>query len=266
VSAEHDPPRLRALVGELPPALSAALRGSPAEEATAAELEQVRLAVSDRLRVSSALRPRRRPAVARALTLAMTFAVGAGAGVLVSGGIFFAQRGMEGKRSESERTPRAPDGAERSGGAPAAATSPEPEAGPSATSASPAPPAVPTGGRARRTTNGAAALPEPNAAPSPAPLAAPSASPDELKLLARAQRALSSDPSSALALAGEHVRSFPSGALVQEREMIAIDALLRLERAAEASLRAARFHQRFPSSAHRRRVDVLFELRGLSKP
>jgi hypothetical protein len=45
--------------------------------------------------------------------------------------------------------------------------------------------------------------------------------------------------------------------LVQERELVVIDALLRLGRRAEAIARAARFHQQFPTSVHGRRIDVL---------
>ncbi|HEY0468635.1 MAG TPA: hypothetical protein VGC79_30785 [Polyangiaceae bacterium] len=80
---------------------------------------------------------------------------------------------------------------------------------------------------------------------------------EEFALLARAQAVLARNPGLALALASDHERNFPNGALVQERELVAIDALLRLGRRAEASGRAARFHQQFPSSVHGRRIDVL---------
>jgi len=80
--------------------------------------------------------------------------------------------------------------------------------------------------------------------------------------LARAQAALSNSPKAALALAAEHDRAFAGGgALAQEREVIAIDALLRLGRRTEAELRTQRFHRQFPASAHGRRVDVLFDVR-----
>jgi hypothetical protein len=81
--------------------------------------------------------------------------------------------------------------------------------------------------------------------------------PSEIELLSRARRALAHNPAKALALAERHRRSFSDGSLAQEREVIAIDALMRLERRAKAERRAARFHARYPSSAHQRRVDSL---------
>jgi len=81
---------------------------------------------------------------------------------------------------------------------------------------------------------------------------------DELALLARAQSSLAGDPKTALELTAVHERTYQGGVLVQEREVIAIDALLRLGRATEATSRAQRFHRHFPASAHGRRVDVLF--------
>jgi len=79
----------------------------------------------------------------------------------------------------------------------------------------------------------------------------------EMSLLDRAQRAVRSDPARALALADEHARGYPSGTLAQEREVIAIDALVRLGRRDEAVARGARFHAAFPGSSHGRRIDVL---------
>jgi hypothetical protein len=48
--------------------------------------------------------------------------------------------------------------------------------------------------------------------------------------------------------------------MAQEREVIAIDALMRLGRADGAKARAGRFHAAWPDSAHGRRVDALVEL------
>jgi len=76
----------------------------------------------------------------------------------------------------------------------------------------------------------------------------------EADLLQSAQAALRSDPRRALALAREHQRRFPNGALVQEREVIAIEALSKLGRADDARGRAGRFKQRYPNSAHQRKV------------
>lgn len=79
----------------------------------------------------------------------------------------------------------------------------------------------------------------------------------EVALLGRAQHELASDPGSALSATEEHARRYPNGALLQEREFIAIQALVRLGRRSEAVTRAAQFRSRFPESAHLRRIDIL---------
>ena len=79
----------------------------------------------------------------------------------------------------------------------------------------------------------------------------------EVALLARAQSTLSSQPAETLARCEEHARRFARGTLVQEREVLAIDALVRLDRRAEAEARAARFRQAFPKSGHQRRIETL---------
>ena len=83
----------------------------------------------------------------------------------------------------------------------------------------------------------------------------------EVHLLQRAQGALGGDPAAALALTDEHARRFAGGGLGQEREFIAVSALLALGRGPEARARAARLLERFPSSAYRGRLDSL----GLGK-
>jgi hypothetical protein len=82
----------------------------------------------------------------------------------------------------------------------------------------------------------------------------------EIGLLQAAQSALSGSPSIALALADRHAFRFPVGTLGQEREVIAIEALLALRRNDEATERGARFVRKFPNSAHRPRIEAL--LRG----
>lgn len=99
-----------------------------------------------------------------------------------------------------------------------------------------------------------------SAAPSAKPphVTPPSDDPEaEAQLLHRAQDALSRAPAQALALGQEHARRFPRGLLVQEREVLAIDALLRLEHRAEAERRAEAFARAFPNSSHRRRIETL---------
>ena len=79
----------------------------------------------------------------------------------------------------------------------------------------------------------------------------------EAALLGRAERALASDPTRALRLTEEHLSRFPRGVLTQEREFVAIQALLGLGRRSDAAARAAQFHAHFPGSAHLRRLDLL---------
>jgi hypothetical protein len=81
--------------------------------------------------------------------------------------------------------------------------------------------------------------------------------PTEGALLLRARQELSSDPSDALALTQEHARRFPSGTLVQEREVLAIEALARLGRSPEARRRLDAFRARFPQSPHISRLSAL---------
>jgi hypothetical protein len=57
------------------------------------------------------------------------------------------------------------------------------------------------------------------------------------------------DGDAALAAVERHDREYPTGILVQEREAIAVRALVMLGRADEARARAGRFRARFPESA-----------------
>ncbi len=76
----------------------------------------------------------------------------------------------------------------------------------------------------------------------------------EAELLRKAQALLSEDPSRALALTREHEQRFQRGALAQEREVIAIEALKRLGLEQAASDRAAEFEKRYRGSVHQSRV------------
>jgi hypothetical protein len=114
-----------------------------------------------------------------------------------------------------------------------------------------------------------AALPSANQVPAPDSAAAsasvpragsaspqhPAAQASEAALLERARRALSADPARALALTRQHQQRFPNGILNQEREVIAIEALRRLGKGAEASERAGSFEKQYPGSAHRRALE-----------
>jgi hypothetical protein len=94
--------------------------------------------------------------------------------------------------------------------------------------------------------------------------AAASQSPDkplapeaELALLQRAQSALNRSASAALELAAEHTRSYPNGLFAQEREMLCIEAELKLGKRREALTRAHAFAARFGRSTYRARIDRL---------
>jgi hypothetical protein len=107
---------------------------------------------------------------------------------------------------------------------------------------------------------GLAPLPPVSPAPSVRSRAASPAldgSDSEVALLQSAQDALSSNPPAALSFAARHAARFPQGALAQEREVIAIEALLGLGRRDEARARAARFYRAFPRSAYRPRIEGL---------
>lgn len=85
----------------------------------------------------------------------------------------------------------------------------------------------------------------------------------DIQLLHRAQDALGGAPSRALDLVSRHAARFPGSALGQEREVLAIDALVRLGRVSEARARAAAFAARFPTSAHLPRLEALVPSTGI---
>lgn len=106
-----------------------------------------------------------------------------------------------------------------------------------------------------------AALPSPEPE-TPTPEAAPRRPPevatwDEPQLIERARKALASDPRRALALAIEHQKRFPSGALSVEREVILIEAFARAGQTGVARARALAFQAHYPKSIHLPRVKAL---------
>lgn len=80
---------------------------------------------------------------------------------------------------------------------------------------------------------------------------------DELALLEAARAALATEPARTLALADEHTKRFSSPAFAQERERLAIEALVRSGRRDDASTRARRFESTYPRSPHLARVRAL---------
>jgi hypothetical protein len=81
------------------------------------------------------------------------------------------------------------------------------------------------------------------------------ASAEEYALLRSARRALADHPAQALHFTDEHLRRFTQGMLVQEREAIAVEALVHLGRTDDAKLRAQAFFASFPGSPYRGRVE-----------
>jgi hypothetical protein len=80
----------------------------------------------------------------------------------------------------------------------------------------------------------------------------------EKKLLDQARSALGrDDPAAALAATSLHEKEFPHGALVQEREAVAIRALVALGQTSQARARAARFRTQFPRSVLLPSVDAI---------
>jgi hypothetical protein len=77
----------------------------------------------------------------------------------------------------------------------------------------------------------------------------------ERALLDVARAALArGEPSEALAAADRHGHEFPSGVLAEEREAIAIRALVAIGRREEAGTRAAAFERAYPNSLNGRAV------------
>jgi hypothetical protein len=140
------------------------------------------------------------------------------------------------------------------GASPPTATESTPSASASAetTAARPPHPAV---GPRRRLPARPAEQPASAAAPSVASTESPAATVSELELLDRAHQAVKTDAAAALRLVDEHARRFPQSALVQEREALAIEALVGAGRAEAARGRANAFLDRYPTSALRRRIE-----------
>lgn len=111
--------------------------------------------------------------------------------------------------------------------------------------AAPPPVAPPSTSLAAPPTNGSQAAPK------------ASTDPGEVLTLEKIRSALrSGDSSSALAAVAEHEKRYPSGAHVEEREALAVQALARAGRREEASARADRFRKRYPSSFFMAIVDA----------
>jgi hypothetical protein len=90
-----------------------------------------------------------------------------------------------------------------------------------------------------------------------APVDAASRLREEALLVRNAERLLASDPAAALRLTEERRQRFPGGALGQEAEVVAIDALLRLGRRDAAVRRARAFEASHKDSLYGQRIHAL---------
>jgi hypothetical protein len=94
-------------------------------------------------------------------------------------------------------------------------------------------------------------------APAAAKNAAAPSEADEIALLGRAHDALRASPAESLALCKEHETKYAGGHFAQEREAVAIEALVYLRRTDEARRRFAEFERRWPTSSHRVHLESL---------
>jgi len=78
----------------------------------------------------------------------------------------------------------------------------------------------------------------------------------ELELLQRAQAAVHTEPERALSITSEQARAYPAGEFIQEREVIAVEALARLGRKDEALRRARALVSRFPRTPYGDRLEL----------
>ncbi|QRK11227.1 hypothetical protein JQX13_14810 [Archangium violaceum] len=162
---------------------------------------------------------------------------------VLAGGSFQAGRLFERERAETRAVEPV-----------AALTRPTPE--PARVEAAPPEPAPPEPAPPEPVTPRASAAPTPRVPRARAPEAPPLD--EELALLEGAYQALQrGEAAEALAEAERHAVRFPSGALAQEREVLAIDALVRMGRRAEAGARAGAFRARYPTSTHWVRIQGL---------
>lgn len=82
--------------------------------------------------------------------------------------------------------------------------------------------------------------------------------PTEVALLEAARRSLPSSAQQALALTREHLRLYPEGMMVQEREVLSLEALWALRKVELTRKKARAFLRKYPSSSHRERVQRLY--------
>jgi hypothetical protein len=238
-----DPPRWSA-GGAGSPKLSSLVSAAQRDVATDAQLAELESRLGPLLHASPAA------VAAHTTPLLVKLAAGAAVAAVVASAVWYV-------RARSTRGPTTPAALTRSSSAPVAAVTPS---GTTAGLAQASPPEA-----AASNASGLAGVPAQNpvTAASRGSLGDTGSSQHgdlgsaqaEAALLEKARSELVSSPAQALATTQEHAQRFPHGLLTQEREVIAISALRRLGRTAEADARAARFDKRYPNSAHQHTVD-----------
>jgi hypothetical protein len=161
--------------------------------------------------------------------------------VTVSGGLTAARRAQPGA------LPPAPSNAATTLATPGASTTPR--------SNQPAGSGEPSSEPSRRNAANPRAEAEPPAGA--ADSAGAATAPTEIELLRDARLALRQSPARALTIAEEHAQLYPRGKLSQERELIAISALVALGRRTAALSRSAAFERAFPASPYRKQLNEL---------
>jgi hypothetical protein len=138
------------------------------------------------------------------------------------------------------------------------ATAPALRTAPSAASSEPVPAPAPAASDDLPTLSLSALPVESASPPSPKPSASVESAEDRLRAemaqLAEVRAASGSNPARALALANDGHQKFKGGVFYQEREALAISALARLGRSAEARSRAQTFVRAFPRGPYTERV------------
>jgi hypothetical protein len=153
--------------------------------------------------------------------------------LLAGVGSFVMTRGREeAPEAESRRTPLR---------APVPVATPVPMPAPATSLPTSPEPAEPQAKRSRR-----------DAASAPDPIA-------ELVLLERARRIMARDPARTLALTEQHRTSFRTPNFAEERELLAIEALVRSHQRGAAERRARAFTRSYPQSLHTHRLKAILQ-------
>lgn len=83
----------------------------------------------------------------------------------------------------------------------------------------------------------------------------------EMRYLSRARELLAEHPADALSILEQHRRAHPRGALREEREAFAIEALVAMDERAAAERRYYDFQRAFPGSDFTSRLETLMRMR-----